>query len=284
MSGRLVLVGTPIGNLDDMSPRAVKALGEADVIYCEDTRRVRALLSAMGVPAPRLVRLDQHNEADLAGQVTAAVESGLIAAVVSDAGMPTISDPGHRVVRAVAADGLAVEVVPGPSAVSTAIAVSGLPASRYRFVGFLPRRGRERADDLAALARDPDTTVIYESPHRVLRTLTDLAAACGAGRPVALARELTKLHEEVWRGTLGEAADKLRQAPESPRGEWVLVVGGMEPGADRDAGPGEEDVRAALVRRIAAGTDRKQAVAEVAAELRVPKRVVYNVAVGLRDA
>lgn len=282
MTGRLLVVGTPIGNLDDMSPRATKAIAAADVIFCEDTRRVRKLLSAVGVPAPRLVRLDQHNEAELAGQVVTAVESGLVAVVVSDAGMPTISDPGHRVVEAVAAAGLAVQVVPGPTAVSAALALSGLPASRYRFFGFLARRGRERADDLAAVSQSTDTAVIYESPHRVLRTLTDLAAACGPDRPVAAARELTKLHEEVWRGTLGGAVERLGDAPESPRGEWVLVVGGFRARPAPGSGPEESDVAAALISRLAAGADRKAAVAEVAVELKVPKRTVYDVAVRLQ--
>lgn len=282
MTGRLVLVGTPIGNLDDMSPRATKAVAAADVIFCEDTRRVRKLLSAMGVPAPRLVRLDQHNESEVAGQVVATVESGLTAAVLSDAGMPTISDPGRGVVQAVSAAGLPVEVVPGPTAVSTALALSGLPASRYRFFGFLARRGRERADDLAAVAQSVDTAVIYESPHRVLRTLTDLTAACGPDRPVAAARELTKLHEEVWRGTLGGAVGRLSAAPEAPRGEWVLVVGGYHAGPASASQPDEPAVTAALQARLAAGVDRKQAIAEVAIELRVPKRYVYDIALRLR--
>ena len=142
--GRLVLVGTPIGNLEDLSPRAVKALGAADVIFCEDTRRTRALLSAMHIRAPRLVRLDQHNEERLTQPVTDAVAGGEISVLVSDARMPTISDPGFKVVSAVAAAGLKVEVIPGPSAVSAALALSGLPASEYRFVGFLPRSGPER--------------------------------------------------------------------------------------------------------------------------------------------
>jgi 16S rRNA (cytidine1402-2'-O)-methyltransferase len=277
MSGRLVLVGTPIGNLDDLSPRAVKTLAAANSIYCEDTRRTRKLLAAIEVPAPRLLRLDQHNEAQMANHVVASVEAGLTAVLVTDAGMPGVSDPGSSVVRAVAAAGLPVEVVPGPTAVATALALSGFPASRYRFAGFLPRKGRERSELVAALAHEKDTSVLYESPHRVARTLSDLCQACGADRHVVAARELTKLHEEVWRGTLGEAVEWLGAATEAPRGEWVLVLAGASgrPGAE----VGDDEIATALAARRAAGSDRRQAVAAVAAEFGLPRRRVYEVSV-----
>jgi 16S rRNA (cytidine1402-2'-O)-methyltransferase len=278
MSGRLVLVGTPIGNLDDLSARTVKALAAADVIYCEDTRRARKLLAAVGLPAPRLLRLDQHNEGEMSPRVVDAIEGGLTAVLVTDAGMPTISDPGSIVVRAVADAGLAVEVVPGPTAVSVALAVSGLPGSRYRFAGFLPRKGRERSELLAALAEEPETSVIYESPHRVARTISDLCEACGTDRYVVAARELTKLHEEVWRGTLGDAVAWLESAADPPRGEWVLVLAGTPAGSGASE-VSDGEIAIALTNRMGAGADRRQAVVEVAAELGLPKRRVYAVSV-----
>ena len=281
MTGRLVVVGTPIGNLEDISPRAVRVLGEAGVIFCEDTRRTRKLLSALGVPAPRLVRLDRHTEAAAVGPAVEAIRAGTVAALVSDAGMPTISDPGTILVKGVAGAGLPTEVVPGPCAVSAALALSGLPASQYRFVGFLPRKGRERKDALAAAAVEPATVVIYEAPNRVAATVSDLVAACGPQRELAAVRELTKLHEEVWRGTLGEAEGWLAGAGTEPRGEWVLVLGARS--APAGPQPGAEEVAAALRARLAAGADRRRAVSEVAAGLQVPKRLVYECALALKE-
>jgi 16S rRNA (cytidine1402-2'-O)-methyltransferase len=290
MTGRLVLVGTPIGNLGDISERAKAALSGAEVIFCEDTRRTRKLLSALGIPAPRLVRLDQNNEEGQLDRVVDAVESGHSALLVSDAGMPTISDPGTAVVRACAEAGIDIEVIPGPTAMSAALALSGLPASRFRFEGFLARKGRDRAGQLDSIARDHMTTVVYEAPHRVARTVADLADACGVDRPVALVREITKLHEEVWRGSLGEAAEKLRMAPDPPRGEWVLVIGARrassagagetDRAAATDAAATDEDILGALGARMSDGMDRRQAVADVASYFRIPKRRVYNLSVG----
>jgi 16S rRNA (cytidine1402-2'-O)-methyltransferase len=273
------VVGTPIGNLGDLSPRAVRALGEANVIYCEDTRRTRKLLSALGLRTPRLERLDSHAEEATASRVVAEVSRGSRAVIVSDAGMPSVSDPGSRAVAAVARAGLAVEVVPGPTAVSAALAVSGLPASQYRFVGFLPRKGGDRRRLLDSIARDAFTTVIFEAPTRVKATVDDLAAACGRGREFVAARELTKVHEEVWRGTLGEAVDWLEAVGE-PRGEWVLMVAGAPSGKVADATPAE--VEDALRARLASGLDRRAAVAAVAADLALPKRQVYDVNVSLK--
>jgi len=267
----------------------VKALSVADVIFCEDTRRTRKLLSALQIPAPRLVRLDQHSERGMAEKVVGILESGSTGALVSDAGMPTISDPGSEVVRACAGAGILVEVVPGPSAVSSALALSGLSASRYRFEGFLARKGRDRAAQLESVAGERMTTVVFESPHRVARTVADLSDACGKARPVALARELTKLHEETWRGTLGEAVEWLGSALDPPRGEWVLVVGGlaeMEAGGPDGVAPedvGDTAIVGAIRTKMAGGLDRRQAIAEVAAQLRVPRRRVYALAVALRD-
>lgn len=285
--GRLVVVGTPIGNLEDISVRATRTLSEADVIFCEDTRRTRKLLSALAIPAPRLVRLDQHNEASIAGQVADQVAAGRTAVLVTDAGMPTISDPGSRVVEAVAGAGGRVDVVPGPTAVSAALALSGMPAGQYRFVGFLARKGRDRREQIDALAAEPVTAVIYEAPTRVARTVADLVAACGPERTVAVAHELTKRHEEVWRGTLAGAAAWLEAGDGEPRGEWVVVLGGSGLGGSAGAGPVEEpssaEIAAALDARRAAGSDRRQAVSEVAAELKLPKRTVYQVSITPRD-
>ena len=291
MTGHLDLVGTPIGNLGDISVRAKAALAQADVIYCEDTRRTRKLLSALEIPAPRLVRLDQNNEAGLLDRVVQTVESGAAAVLVSDAGMPTISDPGTAVVRACAEAGVEVRVIPGPTAVSAALALSGLPASRFRFEGFLARKGRDRAAQLESIALDQTTTVVYEAPHRVARTAADLAGACGTDRPVALVREVTKLHEEVWRGSLGDAAERLRTAPDPPKGEWVLVIGGRPSNSDGAGGldrntraattASDADILGAVRASMSDGMDRRHAVADVASRLGVPKRRVYNLSVGL---
>jgi 16S rRNA (cytidine1402-2'-O)-methyltransferase len=275
------VVGTPIGNLGDLSRRAVDALAGADVIACEDTRVTRKLLSHAGIMSKRLLATHEHNEAAMAERVVELVKGDATVALVSDAGMPGISDPGERVVRAVAAAGLTVEVVPGPSAALVALVVSGLPAARFCFEGFLPRRGGERSARLASIAAEPRSVVLYESPHRVRATVSDLASACGSERPVAVTRELTKLHEEVWRGTLGDAVAFLDQV--EPRGEYVLVVGGMPVRGDA-ARPTEADVEAALADRLAVGEDSKAAVAEVASSLGIPKREVYDAAIRLRAA
>jgi 16S rRNA (cytidine1402-2'-O)-methyltransferase len=277
-TGRLVLVGTPIGNLDDVSVRTVKSLAEADVIYCEDTRRARKLLSALGVPAPRLVRLDQHNERDLAPEVAAAVERGSRAVLITDAGMPTVSDPGSAVVREVASRGLNVEAVPGPSAVTLALALSGLDATEYRFVGFPPRKGRVREEFMTRMSSEPATIVMYEAPNRVTRTVEDLAQRGPSDRPLVLARELTKLHEQVWRGDLGSAVQWLASAEDPPRGEWVVILG-PTPTQTARVEPSDEQIAAALERT---GITGRQAINQVAGELGVPKRRVYSLAVAAK--
>ena len=276
MSGALVLVGTPIGNLGDLSPRAVDALATADTIACEDTRRTRALLSHLGLPAGRrLLAVHDHNEAAELANVLARLDKGEQVVVVTDAGMPGISDPGERLVAAAAAAGHTVEVVPGPSAMIAALVVSGLPTSRFAFEGFLPRKGSGRAQRLREVAADARTTVLFEAPHRVRQTVADLAAAAGDLRRVALVRELTKMHEEVWRGTLAGAVEHLET--KEPRGEYVVVLDGAPPPAPAQ----EADVEAALRSRLDAGADKKAAIAEVAAELAVPKRLVYDVALSI---
>ena len=273
--GRLVVVATPIGNLGDLSPRAVRALAEAEVIACEDTRRTRQLLSHAGVPAPELVAVHDHNEARQVRTLLRRLERGQRVVLVSDAGTPAISDPGERVVAAAATAGFEVEVVPGPSAALAALVASGLPTGRFCFEGFLPRRGSTRAERMALLDTERRTTILYEAPHRVRATVAELGQALGSDRRIAVARELTKLHEEVWRGTLGEAVEHL--AASEPRGEYVLVV----EGAPVPAEPEAADVEAALRTRLEAGLDKKAAIAAVASELDVPKRLVYELATSL---
>lgn len=273
--GGLVLVATPIGNLGDLAPRAVEALAGATVIAAEDTRRTRALLSHAGVSlsSSRLVALHGHNEADMAARLVDEMVAGARVAYVTDAGMPGISDPGERLVRAALERGLPVEAVPGPSAALTALVVSGLPTSRFVFEGFLPRKGADRAARLAALATEERTTVIFESPRRLLATLADLAAALGPDRPVAVARELTKVFETVWRGPLGDAG---AGGPE-PRGEQVIVIGPAGPPPEA----GDDQVADALRAELERGASKRDAATEVARRLGVSRRRAYELANGI---
>jgi 16S rRNA (cytidine1402-2'-O)-methyltransferase len=271
-AGALVLVATPIGNLGDLSPRAVAELGRADAIACEDTRRTGRLLAHAGVDRPKLIVVNDHTEEGAVADVMARLERGERVAVVTDAGMPGISDPGERLVAAAADLGFAVEVVPGPSAAVSGLVASGLPTGRFVFEGFLPRKGSGRAERLAELAGERRTIVLYEAPHRLARTLGDLAAALGPERRVVLARELTKLHEEVWRGRLAEAVD--RSAGVEPRGEYVVVVDGApEPPAATD-----DDLAAAVTAEIAAGRSARDAVTVVAGRFGASRRRVYDLA------
>jgi 16S rRNA (cytidine1402-2'-O)-methyltransferase len=217
-------VATPIGNLGDLSPRAATALAAADFIYCEDTRRTLKLLNHASITGPRLVSHHRFNEAATTAAAIERLRAGATIALVTDAGTPLVSDPGGRLVRAALAEGFEVEAVPGPSAALTALVVSGLATDRWCFEGFIPRQGRQRAERLAAVAGEADrAVVIFESPYRVQRLLDDLVAVCGAERPVAVCRELTKLYEEVWRGGLGQAAERAKVT--KARGEYVLVLG-----------------------------------------------------------
>jgi 16S rRNA (cytidine1402-2'-O)-methyltransferase len=271
MPGRLVLCGTPIGNLDDMSPRGVTALREADVIACEDTRRTRKLLSHFGIAAPALVVLNDQTERRKAPEVVAEIGRGRTVVLVSDAGMPGLSDPGYRLVRACVAAGIHVDVVPGPSAVLTALALSGLPPGRFVFEGFLPRKAGDRRKRIEALVEEPRTIVLFESPHRISATLADLRAVLG-DRRVSLARELTKLYEEVVRGPLSEVIAALEAKP--PRGEFTVVVEGAV--HDHKPEPPPEDLAARARSLMDAGMDRKEAMARVAEEAGVPRRKVFD--------
>lgn len=274
----LVLVGTPIGNLGDLSPRAVETLASADVIAAEDTRRTRGLLSHAGVSAgSRLVALHAHNEAETAARLIDRIRSGARVAYVTDAGMPGISDPGERLVHAALEAGVPVEVVPGPSAALSALVVSGFPTGRFTFEGFLPRKGKERAARLRGLAEEDRTVVLFESPRRLAATLADLAGAVGPDRPVAVARELTKMFETVWRGTLGEATSE--SGPE-PRGEQVIILGPAPPREE----PTDEEVSAALRAELEAGASVRGAASAVAGRLGVSRRRAYTLAASLRSA
>jgi 16S rRNA (cytidine1402-2'-O)-methyltransferase len=274
----LVVVATPIGNLGDLPPRAIDVLRDATLVAAEDTRRARALLSAFGIPAgPRLLALHAHNERGVARKVVACVEAGGTVAYVTDAGTPGVSDPGALLVQACHDAGVTVTTVPGPSAVPAALAVSGFPADRFVFEGFLPRKGRARTERLETIARETRTVVCFEAPSRVAATLADLAAACGEKREVSVARELTKLHEEVWRGELGDAARRAKDR--EPRGEHVIVVApAVAQAVEIDDRSLDEALRAAL----AEGKSPRDAAASVAAGLGIPKRRAYDAAVALR--
>lgn len=272
-AGRLVLVATPIGNLGDLSPRAVDALAGAALVCCEDTRRTGRLLQHAGIRAERLAVANEHTERDRIGDVLGVLAAGGDVAVVTDAGTPGISDPGERLVRAALDAGFDVTTVPGPTALVAALVPSGLPTTRFVFEGFLPRRGAERRERLAEIAAERRTVVVYEAPHRIARTVDDLAQACGAERPVAIARELTKLYETVVRGPIGEIDVG------EPRGEYVIVIGGAP---TENTTVGIDEVEDALAREFADGVSTKDASSTVSAALRLPRREVYAAAVAWR--
>ena len=236
-AGRLLVVSTPIGNLGDLSPRAREALSTAEIVACEDTRHTGMLLSRLGLPRQRLVSYHEHNERRRLGELLAALEGGATVALVSDAGTPLLSDPGFPLVREAAARGIAIEALPGPSALLAALAVSGLAPLPFTFVGFPPPRPSKRRAFYRSLATLAHTLVVYESPHRLAASLADAAAELG-DRPAAVARELTKLHEETLRGSLGSLAAEL-EARGGVKGEVVVVIG--PPGAAAESAIGETD-------------------------------------------
>jgi 16S rRNA (cytidine1402-2'-O)-methyltransferase len=233
LSGAVALVGTPIGNLGDLTPGALAVLRQADVIGAEDTRRTRKLLSAYEIHPAQLVSIRAENEAAAIDRVLRWLDDGLLVALVSDAGMPAISDPGERLVRGVLDAGGAVGVEAGPDAATSALLISGLPRERWCFEGFLPRRGAARSERLAILAAETRTAVLYEAPHRLQRTLDDLAEHLGGTRPIVVANDLTKMYETTWRGSIDSVRSVL--AGHTPRGEFVLVVAAAPEGA----GPGK---------------------------------------------
>ncbi len=272
-AGELVVVATPIGNLGDLSPRAAEVLAGADIVCCEDTRHTGLMLSRLNIKANRLVSLHAHNERERSPQILAELRAGAQIAVVSDAGTPGVSDPGARLVMAAVEAGFKVTTVPGPSAVLAALAVAGVAWSRWRFEGFLPRKGPERRARVAEIARAGHPVVLYESPRRLTSTLSDLAAACGGDRGVSVCRELTKIHEEVLRTTLGQAGEHFRAT--EPRGEITLVVH-PGAGAGENAPPEDAAVRLEVEALVAAGHSRRDAVSSVASRLGLSRRHVYD--------
>jgi len=276
--GKLIVCGTPIGNLEDASPRLARMLAEADLVACEDTRQTRKLLTHLGVTT-RTTSYHDVDERDRAEFLADRVAAGTRLALVTDAGMPGVSDPGYHLVAACLARGLQVEVVPGPSAVLAALVVSGLPTDRFCFEGFPPRRTGARDRRLAELAAEPRTMVFFEAPHRALATLAAMAAAFGADRPCAVVRELTKVHEEVLRGSLAEVAERL--AANGPRGELTLVVGGAP--ASRPSSAGATDLAAEVAALVAGGASTRDAIATVARASGAPRRAVYQAVIDVRE-
>jgi 16S rRNA (cytidine1402-2'-O)-methyltransferase len=266
----LVVVATPIGNLGDLSPRAAETLRTVDLVLAEDTRRTGRLLQHVGSEVPQR-SLHEHNERERIDEVLARIAAGERLALVSDAGTPAVSDPGYRLLAACAAAGVRIEVIPGPSAALTALVASGLPTDRVAFEGFLPRKGGARRERLAELATEPRTMVLFVSPHRVADDLADLASALGEARPAAMARELTKLHEEVRRGTLGEIRDGVT---DGVRGEVTVVIAGAPSAEASDLS--DEDLVDRVRELVATGVAKKAAIAGVAAAAGVQKRRVYQ--------
>ena len=269
--GRLVVVATPIGNLGDLSPRAAEALRAADVVAAEDTRRSGRLLAHAGVDTP-MVSYHEHNEAARTPALIERIAAGETVALITDAGTPGISDPGYRLVAEAAARGCEVEAVPGPVAAIQALVLSGLPTDRFAVEGFLPRKASARQRHLADLAGDPRTLVFYVAPHRAVDDLAAMTAAFGEGRPAALARELTKLHEQVVRGSLAELCDAVAGGV---RGEVTVVVSGAQP-SDAATEVGDAELARRVRELIATGRPKKDAIAEVATAAEVPKRRVYQ--------
>ncbi len=275
--GKLILCGTPIGNLEDVTLRSLRVLGEADIVACEDSRRTRKLLSHHGVQVKQLVTHNEANERRSGRELVDKMVKGAGVVLVTDAGMPGLSDPGYRLVTAAVEAGIPVEVVPGPSAAISAVAISGLPPARFVFEGFLPRKSGERRRRLEELRGEQRTMVFYESPHRATGSVADMAEIFGP-RPAAIARELTKMYEEVLRGSLPDLAERLAEVP--ARGELVVVVGGaLRRDVDVDPQTLAESARELMKR----GMDRRDALQEVAKRNGVPKRAVFDALVEQRE-
>lgn len=274
----LALVATPIGNLGDITARAVATLRSVDVIACEDTRHTRRLLSALGITGMRLIAVHDHNEHHAADGIVGLLGQGRRVALVSDAGTPGISDPGALVVRAVREAGFPVLPIPGPSAFISALIISGLATDRFVMEGFLPPKGAERRRCIASVAMQARTVILYEAPHRLLATLADLTAACGPDRRVSISRELTKRFEQTWLGPLRDAGT----AAGEPRGEYVIVIEGNVGADDAGADAPEEDLDGHLVALLADGRSVRDAVAEVAAATGLPRSTVYERALAVK--
>lgn len=270
--GTLWLVATPIGNLADLAPRAIEVLTRARLVCCEDTRRTGRLLQHAGVHAERLAVVNEHTELARVHDVIDVLAGGGEVAVVTDAGTPGISDPGERLARAVLDAGFEVSAVPGPAAVVMALTISGLPTSRFVFEGFLPRSGKDRKARLSELATETRTIVLYEAPHRIVKTVADLRQTLGGDRRVAVCRELTKLFEHVERGTL----DTVEIG--EPRGEYVIVLAGRQAA---DAPVDDDTIRDALRTALADGSTKRDAIDDVSRRLGASRNAVYSIALTL---
>ncbi len=276
-TGRLYLVGTPIGNLEDMTPRAIATLRAVDLIAAEDTRYTGKLLAHFGIATPQ-VSYHAHNHRQRLPSLIARLQAGARVALVTDAGMPGISDPGSELAAACIEAGIPVTPIPGATAAIAALVASGFDTQRFAFEGFLPSSGKDRRARLESLIPETRTVILYEAPHRLTRTLTDLQAVLGGDRPIALARELTKLHETIWRGTLAEAVARYA-ADDTPRGEFTIVVGGASP---RQAPEWTEAaLREALQDQLNRGLSRSQASKAVAHLTGLPRQRLYQLALAL---
>lgn len=278
MAGMLYLVPTPIGNLGDISERCRRTLEEADFIAAEDTRVSLKLLNYLGIKKS-LVSYYEHNKAFKGNVILDRILAGETCALVSDAGSPAISDPGEDLVRLCAENGITVTAIPGPCAVITALSISGLPTGRFCFEGFLSTAKKSRKEHLQSLIGETRTMIFYEAPHKLVSTLEDLAEAFGADRKISLCRELTKLHEEVVRTTLGEAIAKYTE--NGPKGEFVLVVDGAAP-VEKEV-PTAEDAGEMVKRLMGEGLSRKDAIKQTAKALDLPKNVVYDAALNIDE-
>ncbi|MDY3225336.1 MAG: 16S rRNA (cytidine(1402)-2'-O)-methyltransferase [Candidatus Faecousia sp.] len=277
MAGMLYLVPTPIGNLGDISTRCRETLENADFIAAEDTRVTLKLLNHLGIKKS-LISYYEHNKGFQGEKIVDRILAGEVCALVSDAGSPAISDPGEDLVKQCAAAGIPVCAIPGPCAAITALSISGQSTGRFCFEGFLSTAKKSRREHLDSLKKERRTMIFYEAPHKLLNTLTDMAEVFGSERPISLCRELTKLHEEVVRTTLGEAVARYTQTP--PKGEFVLILAGAP--AEEEESPSETDAAALVARLMEQGFSRKDAVKQAAKELGLPKNVVYDIA--LKDS
>ena len=270
----LVVIGTPIGNLGDISERAIKELREVDLICCEDTRRTGKLLNLLNInPRPDLEVLNEHTEEKRANEILNHITAGLRVALVTDAGMPGIADPGQYLIKSAIDHEINLEIVPGPTAGIVALIASGLPTSRFVFQGFIPRKGEERQRRIEELARDDKTTVIYESGKRIERTIQDLLNICGDERKAIIARELTKMHEEIQRGTLRHLQTKMSDI--STKGEFVLILSGIS----EDHYVSDSLLKEELQEIIGSGKSKRDAVKELTSKYQLSKRRVYDLSI-----
>jgi len=270
----LVVIGTPIGNLGDISERAIKELREVDLICCEDTRRTRKLLNLLNInPRPDLEVLNEHTEEKRANEILNRITAGLRVALVTDAGMPGIADPGQYLIKSAIDHEINLEIVPGPTAGIVALIASGLPTSRFVFQGFIPRKGEERQRRIEEIARDDKTTVIYESGKRIERTIQDLLNICGDERKAIIARELTKMHEEIQRGTLRHLQTKMSDI--STKGEFVLILSGIS----EDHYVSDSLLKEELQEIIGSGKSKRDAVKELTSKYQLSKRRVYDLSI-----